>query len=134
MLISVDVFFFGTVTKFNDAGVAFEPFNMKNEREGAGFIDENLNFVFSKDKADVDAWVADMSGADSGSLEQAIGEAAFAKKKRDAERAIRDEREAEELQQRKSSLDLKIELLTLMRPGETIPRAMVRLKNAGGES
>ena len=62
--------------KFNDAGEAFEPFNLKNERE-TGHFDENLNYVFKKEKGEIDAWVAQM---DEVSMERAIGEAAFAMK------------------------------------------------------
>eukprot|EP01035_Chromulina_nebulosa_P024804 gene24805-32300_t len=62
--------------QFNDAGEAFEPFNLKNERE-TGHFDENLNYVFKKEKGEIDAWVAQM---DEVSMERAIGEAAFAMK------------------------------------------------------
>lgn len=41
--------------KFNEMGEVIEPFNLKNEREAGGF-DENMNYVFQKEKGEVDAW------------------------------------------------------------------------------
>ncbi len=117
--------------QFNEMGIAIEPFNMKNEREGAGFIDENMNFVFSKDRADVDAWVA---GMDEESMEKAIGEAALAKKKRDMEKQRIEENEEAALKVRRSPLELKQELLQMLRPYETIPVAMRRLRGKGSYS
>lgn len=113
--------------KFNEAGIAIEPFNMKSDRDGGGFVDENMNFVFTKDKVDVDAWVAGMN--DEESMEQVIGEAAIAKKKKDQARALQEEKDAEADLTRKTPLELKKEILALMKPGETIPRAMKRLKD-----
>ena len=52
------------------------PFNLKEEREG-GHIDKNDFYVFKKEHAEVDAWVATM---DEGSMERAIGEAQMAMK------------------------------------------------------
>jgi hypothetical protein len=43
--------------KFNEAGDAIEPFNMKDERDG-GIIDENMNYVFERNKREADAWLA----------------------------------------------------------------------------
>jgi hypothetical protein len=51
-----------------------EPFNMREERQ-QGNIDENFNFVFKKDKGEMDAWLADL---DEASMEKGIGEAAAA--------------------------------------------------------
>jgi hypothetical protein len=41
--------------KFTEMGEVIEPFNLKNEREAGGF-DENMNYVFQKEKGEVDAW------------------------------------------------------------------------------
>ena len=65
-----------TNEKFNEAGEAIEPFNLKNERDD-GYFDENENYVFKKEKGEIDAWVA---GMDEVSMERAIGEAAQAVK------------------------------------------------------
>ena len=51
-----------------------EPFNLRDERD-SGHFDENMNFVFQKEKGEVDAWLADM---DEAAMEQGIGEAAKA--------------------------------------------------------
>ncbi|KAJ1434502.1 hypothetical protein B484DRAFT_446561 [Ochromonadaceae sp. CCMP2298] len=40
------------VDKFNDAGEVLEAFNLKDEREG-GYFDENMNYVFKEDHAEV---------------------------------------------------------------------------------
>jgi hypothetical protein len=36
-------------------GEVIEPFNLKDEREGGGF-DENMNYVFQKERGEVDSW------------------------------------------------------------------------------
>lgn len=41
--------------QFNEMGEVIEPFNLKDEREAGGF-DENMNYVFQKEKGEVDAW------------------------------------------------------------------------------
>ena len=51
-----------------------EPFNLQDERD-RGHFDENLNFVFKKDKGEIDAWLATM---DEATMEKSIGEAADA--------------------------------------------------------
>lgn len=107
--------------KFNEAGVPIEPFNMRNEREG-GFIDENMNYVFKKEEEEVDAWV---SGLDEATLEEAIGQAAMAEKKKAAKQAAEDDKEDD--LEFKSESQLKIELLTFMQPGETISSTLKRL-------
>lgn len=53
-----------------------EPFNLKSDRE-AGYFDENMNFVFRKNKGEIDNWLANMNETE---MEKAIGEAANAVK------------------------------------------------------
>ena len=102
-------------------GIPIEPFNMKDERDG-GFIDENMNYVFKKEKGEIDAWIANL---DEATVEAAIGEAAAAEKKLARKREL-DELEAER-KPKKSVLELKEELLTYMQPTETISGALRRL-------
>jgi hypothetical protein len=49
---------------------------LKNEREG-GHFDDNMNYVWRKERGEIDAWLADM---DEASMEKSIGEAAKALK------------------------------------------------------
>eukprot|EP01038_Epipyxis_sp_PR26KG_P014041 gene14041-18832_t len=107
--------------KFNEAGEVIEPFNLKNEREG-GHFDDQMNYVFKKERGEVDAWVADL---DEASMEKAIGEAALALKKKNAKQ-LNDEQSAE-FKQRLTPQQLKMELLTILQRGETVNRAMRRL-------
>ena len=51
-----------------------EPFNLREERE-VGHFDENMNFVFKKERGEVDAWLATM---DEATIEKGIGEASVA--------------------------------------------------------
>lgn len=60
--------------QFNEAGEVLEPFNLRDERD-SGHFDENMNFVFQKEKGEIDAWLADM---DEAAMEKGIGEAAKA--------------------------------------------------------
>lgn len=53
-----------------------EPFNLKDERD-RGHFDENMNFVFKKERGEIDAWLATM---DEATMEKSIGEAAEAMK------------------------------------------------------
>ena len=53
-----------------------EPFNLRDERDG-GHFDENMNYVFQRERGEKDAWVAAM---DEATMEQSIGEAAKALK------------------------------------------------------
>lgn len=99
---------------------------MKEERE-TGFIDEDMNYVFKKEKGEVDAWVADL---DEAAMEKAIGEAALAEKKRLARQAQR-ESQRNDLDS-KTPLDLKLELLTYLSPGENIKSALRRLSGKDG--
>lgn len=62
--------------RFNEIGEVMEPFNLRNERDG-GHFDENMNYVFKREKGELDAWLANL---DEASMEQCIGEAASAKK------------------------------------------------------
>jgi hypothetical protein len=102
---------------------------LKNEREGGGHFDENMNYVFQKERGEVDAWVAEM---DEASMEKSIGEAAHALKKRIAKQEQDDMNELNRV--KKSSLQLRKELLLLLQPGETLARAMRRLGGKeGGE-
>ncbi len=93
---------------------------MKNEREG-GYFDENQNYVFKKEVGEVDAWIA---GLDEQTIEAAIGEAALAEKKRIAKREMEETRIE---QSRKTTPELKAELLTYLHPGETIVACLRRL-------
>ena len=103
-----------------------EAFNLHDERDG-GFFDENMNYVFKKEKGEVDAWVAEM---DEVTMEQAIGEAARAVKRKAAAREAEELKDAQK--QFKSSIELKRELLTLMRARETVAGAMRRLSGQNG--
>ncbi len=51
-----------------------EPFNLKEERE-QGHFDGAMNFVFKKERGEVDSWVAEL---DEATMEQGIGETAVA--------------------------------------------------------
>ncbi len=108
-------------------GEAIEPFNLRNEREGGGHFDENMNYVFQKERGEVDAWVAEM---DEVSMERAIGEAAQAMKRKELKREQDELNESTKI--KKSSLQLRKELLQLMLPGETIARTMRRLGSKDG--
>ena len=112
--------------KFNDAGEVVEAFNLRDERDG-GFFDENMNYVFKKEKGEVDAWMAEM---DEVTMEQAIGEAAKAVKKRALERQLDEEKEAKK--EFIPSIRLKQELLSFMKPKETVAGTMRRL--SGGNN
>lgn len=109
----------GGKEKFNEIGEVIEPFNLRNERDG-GHFDKNMNYVFSRDKGEVDTWVADM---DEASMEIAIGEAAQAMKRKEARKQILESSQAME---RKTPKELKEELLTFVSPGETVTATMRR--------
>lgn len=114
------------VLQFNEAGEVLEAFNLRDERDG-GHFDENMNYVFKKEKGEVDAWVAEM---DEVAMEQAIGEAAKAVKRKAAEREKEEEREAQKAFV--PSIQLKRELLSYMKPKETVSAAMRRLSGKNG--
>ncbi len=113
--------------QFNEAGEVIEAFNLADEREG-GHFDENMNYVFKKEKGEVDAWVAEM---DEVAMEQAIGEAAKAVKRKAAEREEQDRRDA--MREFKTAIQLKKELIALMQAKETVAGAMRRLSGKGGK-
>lgn len=94
---------------------------MKEEREG-GFIDDNMNFVFKKEKEEVDAWVADLK---ENEMQSAITASAIAEKRRQA-RLEQQEMNRRELDAM-SELDLKLELLSYMQPKETVTNTLRRL-------
>jgi hypothetical protein len=54
---------------FNDNGDVLEPFNLKDERDG-GHFDSNQNYVFQKEKSEIDAWLDTM---DETTEEKSIG-------------------------------------------------------------
>jgi hypothetical protein len=112
--------------QFNDAGEVLEAFNLRDERDG-GFFDENMNYVFKKDQGEIDAWVADM---DEAAMEQAIGEAARAVKRKAAQREKEEELEAQK--EYLPSIRLKQQLLSYMKPKETVSGAMRRLTGKNG--
>lgn len=111
----------GQHDEFNDAGDIMEPFNLKNERD-IGYFDENMNFVFRKDKSEVDGWLANL---DEEEMEKAIGEAAAAAKLKKDKRDLDNSKE--DNQPRKSPTQLKCELLDILRNKETVAGAMRRL-------
>eukprot|EP01041_Mallomonas_annulata_P000475 gene475-886_t len=103
--------------KFNEIGEVIEPFNLRNERE-AGHFDTNMNFVWKKERVEPDAWLADM---DEATMEKSIGEAADAMKRKQALEA------STEVSIQKPEMQLKYELLKVLRPGENVLTAMRRL-------
>lgn len=102
-------------------GVPIEPFNLRNERD-SGYFDENMNYVFKKEKGEVDAWLA---GLDEATVEAAIGEAAVAEKKLLEKRKHDEEEEAKK--PIRSTQELKEELLSFMLPSEKIATTLRRL-------
>mmetsp|Transcript_28729 Transcript_28729/g.27517 ORF Transcript_28729/g.27517 Transcript_28729/m.27517 type:complete len:413 (+) Transcript_28729:77-1315(+) len=107
--------------KFNEAGEVIEPFNLRDERD-SGHFDENMNFVFQKEKGEIDAWLADM---DEAAMEQGIGEAAKALRIR--QEKISQAEEVAKTAVKKSEMELKVDLLQMMIPGENVVQAMRRL-------
>jgi CD2 antigen cytoplasmic tail-binding protein 2 len=114
--------------QFNEAGDAIEAFNLRNERDG-GTFDDNMNYTFKKERGEVDAWVAEM---DEVAMEQAIGEAQRAVKRKALEREQEELREAKKVF--KPSLQLKKELLLLMQPKEKVSGTMRRLSPNQGKN
>lgn len=107
--------------RFNEVGEVLEPFNMKNERD-QGNIDSSGNFTyFKREQGEVDAWVDSMNEA---AMEKGIGEAADARRKQEEARKRREEEEAKI--EKKSVIELKRELVSLMDEGETVAQAMRR--------
>jgi hypothetical protein len=45
------LFYFYLFDQFNEAGEVIEPFNLRDERD-SGHFDENMNFVFQKEKGE----------------------------------------------------------------------------------
>jgi hypothetical protein len=64
--------------QFNELGEVIEPFNLREERE-VGYFDENQNFIWKREAAEPDAWLANLDEAE---MEQVIGEAARSQKVR----------------------------------------------------
>lgn len=86
-----------------------------------------MNYVFKKEKVEVDAWIA---GLDESAEEALIGEAALAEKRR-LDRQV--EKEADEEQQmKKTPKQLLEELLHFILPGEKITTALRRLSGKNG--
>lgn len=109
-----------TEEKFNDAGEVMEPFNLKDERDG-GHFDENMNYVWGKEKAEPDAWLADL---DEAAMEKGIGEAAAAQKRK---LAAQDEQDSKLASQPRDRESLRRELFSILQNGETVPKALRRL-------
>lgn len=107
--------------KFNEVGEVIEPFNLRNERDG-GHFDSNMNYVWSKEKQEPDAWLANLDEAE---MEKSIGEAMKALKKKNQEEG------STEIGPTKSEKDLKIELLNILQRNENVLLALRRL---GGKS
>lgn len=99
---------------------------MKDERE-SGFIDSDMNFVFKKERQEVDAWVASLNDS---STERVITEAAKAETKRLARAAEQELRQAN--LEKKSPIDIKLSLLAFMQPGETVQQTLRRLSGKTG--
>eukprot|EP01040_Poterioochromonas_malhamensis_P001118 gene1118-1186_t len=114
--------------KYNEMGVPIEPFNLRNERD-SGYFDENMNYVFKKEKGEVDAWLA---GLDEATVEAAIGEAAVAEKKLLEKRKHDEEEEAKK--PIRSTQELKEELLSFMLPSEKIATTLRRLSGKSSET
>jgi hypothetical protein len=81
-----------------------------------------MNYVFKKERGEIDAWVAEM---DEVSMEKAIGEAAIAMKKKAAKRDLDEITQASK--PAKTTLELKLELLEILKPTETISSAIRRI-------
>ena len=107
-------------------GEVFEPFNLRSDRE-IGHFDANMNFTFHKKKEEPDAWLANMD-QDEATMEKHIGEAALAKQKK-------EERERLEQQirtrQRLSPMEIKIQILQIIKKEETVAQGMRRLSSKG---
>lgn len=114
--------------QYNEAGEAMEPFNLREERE-EGFFDMNGNFIWRKQSQEPDAWLA---GLDEAQMEEDIGNAASAKRKKDRAEAVDTVTDA---MSALSKSELCATASLLMEPGETVLKAIKRLgKHAKGEA
>ena len=109
--------------KFNDAGIAIEPFNMKDEREG-GRIDGNMNYTYDKEEGDPDSWIA---GLDEAAEEKMIGEAREAAEKRRVRSRKDAMQEAKSARPQRSAKDLKVAIVRILEEDESIAAALKRL-------
>ncbi|CAM9383898.1 unnamed protein product, partial [Phaeothamnion confervicola] len=127
-----------TGQRFNEAGDAIEPFNLREERE-VGHFDNEGTFVWRKEQEEPDAWIAGLEDGGGGS-EEAIGAAAAAQSRR--RRAERDAAAAAASRRAGGGADgdggaealevlgtreLHIKLAVLLQPGETPLKALRRL-------
>ena len=109
--------------KFNEVGEVIEPFHMKRERDH-GTIDESGSYHFAKEEGIRDAWLANI---DEAAMEREIGDAQEGLRRR---RAMEEEKEKTEAHKvKKSSMQLKLELIDLMEPRETVADSMRRYGN-----
>eukprot|EP01035_Chromulina_nebulosa_P019292 gene19292-25152_t len=111
--------------EYNEAGDKMEPFNLRNDRE-IGFFDENMNFVFKKEKSDIDSWLSSMNEEE---MERSIGEAAAAALKK-KELVLQNEIKLSS-KPTNSINELKLSLLKILLPNETISKAMRRISGKG---
>jgi CD2 antigen cytoplasmic tail-binding protein 2 len=109
------------VDRFDEAGQEIEAFNLQDERED-GYFDANGNYVFRKDQEEEDAWIATMNESE---MEKNIGEAAEAKKKREALVSIQSASIAR--REQASLSELKHKILQYGDASETVSAAIRRL-------
>lgn len=103
------------------------PFNMKDERE-SGFIDDDMNFVFKKEKQEVDAWVATLNDTNT---EKVINDAALAERKRLARNAEQERNQS--ALDRMGPMEVKVALLSIMQEGESVQGTLRRLSGKTGK-
>ena len=125
---------------YNDIGEVMEPFNMRNERE-SGHIDKNMNYVYDNNKntenenGEQDSWLADLDNEVN--MEKAIGEALNAKEKiKTKQQQLKQQKEKELRNFKKFECkeDVKLELLYILKRGETVSDAMRRLSSGSSSS
>ena len=114
------------VDRFDEAGVEIEAFNLQAEREEGGHFDANGNYVFRKGNNEQDAWITAIDEAD---MEKNIGEAAEAKKKRDA--LVKNKIDSAEKKNEVTSQEsLKKKIIKYGAPKDTVSKAIQRLSSA----
>lgn len=114
------------VDRFDEGGLEIEAFNLQAEREEGGHFDANGNYVFRKGGNEDDAWISAMDEAD---MEKNIGEAAEAKKNRDA--LVNKNIDSAEKKHEVASQDtLKKRIVKYGAPRDTVSEAIQRLSGA----
>jgi hypothetical protein len=84
-----------------------------------------MNFTFHKKKEEPDAWLADMDG-DEATMEKSIGEAALAKQKKEERERLEQQKAT---RQRLSPMEIKLQILQIIKQGETVAQGMRRLSS-----